>query len=68
VRFEPGQSRAVTLIALAGTRTVSGFRQAVMGSLDRPPVKLVKAKSVKLKKAAGRPKPARRAHNSTLKR
>jgi urease subunit beta len=68
VRFEPGQSREVTLIALAGTRTVYGFRQEVMGSLDKPTVKQVKAKSVKLKKAAGRPKPARRAHNSTLKR
>jgi urease subunit gamma/beta len=33
VRFEPGQSREVTLVALAGTRTVYGFRQAVMGKL-----------------------------------
>ncbi|MTW14734.1 urease subunit beta [Rhodoplanes serenus] len=33
VRFEPGQSRAVTLIPLAGTRTVFGFRQEVMGPL-----------------------------------
>jgi urease subunit gamma/beta len=33
VRFEPGQSREVRLIALAGTRTVYGFRQAVMGRL-----------------------------------
>ena len=33
VRFEPGQSREVTLIPLAGGRTVYGFRQAVMGSL-----------------------------------
>ena len=34
VRFEPGQSRTVTLIALAGSRMVYGFRQAVMGKLD----------------------------------
>jgi len=33
VRFEPGQSREVTLIPLAGGRTVYGFRQAVMGNL-----------------------------------
>jgi urease subunit beta len=36
VRIEPGQSRTVTLVALAGTRTVYGFRQAVMGPLDGP--------------------------------
>ena len=34
VRFEPGQTRAVTLIPYAGTRTVYGFNQAVMGPLD----------------------------------
>jgi urease beta subunit len=33
VRFEPGQSRTVTLVALSGTRTVYGFRQGVMGKL-----------------------------------
>ena len=33
VRFEPGQSREVTLVALAGKRVVYGFRQAVMGKL-----------------------------------
>jgi urease subunit beta len=33
VRFEPGQSREVTLVALAGKRTVYGFRQNVMGKL-----------------------------------
>jgi urease subunit beta len=35
VRFEPGQSREVTLVALAGTRTVYGFRQEVMGKLEK---------------------------------
>jgi urease subunit beta len=49
VRFEPGQTREVRLVALAGTRTVYGFRQEVMGALD---------------KATGRPKPARRAPGS----
>jgi urease subunit beta len=33
VRFEPGQTREVTLVALAGSRTVYGFRQEVMGKL-----------------------------------
>ena len=33
VRFEPGQSREVTLVAIAGARTVYGFRGAVMGGL-----------------------------------
>jgi urease subunit beta len=33
VRFEPGQSREVTLVALVGKRTIYGFRQDVMGKL-----------------------------------
>src|SRR5271170_6577025 len=33
VRFEPGQTRDVTLIPLAGGREVFGFRQEVMGKL-----------------------------------
>lgn len=33
VRFEPGQSRTVTLVAMAGAREVYGFRQQVMGKL-----------------------------------
>jgi urease subunit beta len=33
VRFEPGQTREVTLVALAGARTVYGFRQEVMGEI-----------------------------------
>ncbi len=35
VRFEPGQTREVHLVALAGTRTVYGFRQEVMGKLQK---------------------------------
>lgn len=34
VRFEPGQSREVTLVPLLGGRTVFGFNQKVMGALD----------------------------------
>ena len=33
VRFEPGQSREVSLIPYQGARLVFGFNQAVMGSL-----------------------------------
>jgi urease subunit beta len=33
VRFEPGQTRNITLVALAGKRTIYGFRQDVMGKL-----------------------------------
>ena len=33
VRFEPGQGRTVTLVALGGARKVFGFRGEVMGSL-----------------------------------
>jgi urease subunit beta len=49
VRFEPGQSRTVELVALAGARVVYGFTGTVMGPLDatvrmnaarRPPAKM----------------------------
>jgi urease subunit beta len=33
VRFEPGQSRKVSLVPYAGARIVYGFRGAVMGPL-----------------------------------
>ncbi|SDR48231.1 urease subunit beta/urease subunit gamma/beta [Rhizobiales bacterium GAS191] len=33
VRFEPGQTREVRLVAIAGTRTVYGFRGDVMGKI-----------------------------------
>jgi len=33
VRFEPGQTRDVQLVAFAGKREVYGFRQEVMGKL-----------------------------------
>jgi len=35
VRFEPGQQRTVTLVALGGDRKVFGFNSLVMG--DLPP-------------------------------
>src|SRR5262250_877440 len=33
VRFEPGQTREVSLVPFAGERDVYGFRQQVMGKL-----------------------------------
>ncbi len=34
VRFEPGQSRTVELVALGGDRAVYGFNARVMGKLE----------------------------------
>ncbi|MXN65798.1 urease subunit beta [Stappia sp. GBMRC 2046] len=34
VRFEPGQTRDVTLVPVAGARTIYGFNARVMGELD----------------------------------
>lgn len=34
VRFEPGQTREITLVPLRGKRTVFGFNAKVMGGLD----------------------------------
>ena len=33
VRFEPGQTREVTLVAIAGNRRIFGFNQKIMGDL-----------------------------------
>ncbi len=35
VRFEPGQSRDVTLVSYAGARRIFGFNQKVMGDLQK---------------------------------
>jgi urease subunit beta len=37
VRFEPGQTREVSLVAYVGARLVYGFNQAVMGALPERP-------------------------------
>jgi urease subunit beta len=33
VRFEPGQTRDVQLVAISGARTIYGFRQEIMGKV-----------------------------------
>lgn len=38
VRFEPGDTKSVTLVALAGNRVVRGLNDLVNGSLDDPQV------------------------------
>jgi len=58
VRFEPGQTREVILVALAGKREIYGFRQEVMGKLQ--------INKTAHKKAAGKPKLARRAQRSAV--
>ncbi|RKF12832.1 urease subunit beta [Alginatibacterium sediminis] len=35
VRFEPGQSRSVELVAFGGDRIVYGFQGKVMGAIDK---------------------------------
>lgn len=35
VRFEPGQSRTIQLVPFCGALRIMGFRQEVMGALDR---------------------------------
>ena len=37
VRFEPGQSREVSLVPYAGARLVYGFHKSVMGALPKQP-------------------------------
>ncbi len=39
VRFEPGQTREVSLVPYAGARLVYGFQRAVMGALPQGPVR-----------------------------
>ena len=39
VRFEPGDTKDVNLVALAGTRTVQGLNSLVNGSLDAPEIR-----------------------------
>ena len=54
IRFEPGQTRSVALVAYAGTRKVYGFNATVMGALDKavPPTKSATKKPVAKKPAA----------------
>src|SRR4249920_2653398 len=46
VRFEPGDTRDVELVALGGTREVVGLNQLVEGPLDEENVKVAALKAV----------------------
>jgi urease subunit beta len=39
VRFEPGQTKSITLIPYRGQRIAFGFRQEVMGALSETPLR-----------------------------
>ena len=56
VRFEPGQSRTIELVELAGSKTVFGFQGQVMGALlvkaSTKTAKAVAKKTVKVPVAA----------------
>jgi len=71
VRFEPGQSRTVELVALAGDRIVFGFAGAVMGPLDAPaPTRLrrrPKKKPASQRRSSGN-KPAAKVRSSAKKK
>jgi urease subunit beta len=50
VRFEPGQTRSVALVALAGARKVYGFNGKVMGALEEKPSERDAEKEAQIKK------------------
>ncbi|MGG6295975.1 urease subunit beta [Leptolyngbya sp. AN02str] len=58
VRFEPGDEKEVTLVALAGSREVYGFNAKIEGSLDKAAKKMSKldSKSDEKKKADAKKK------------
>lgn len=57
IRFEPGQTREVQLVAYVGARKVYGFNNKVMGALDR---KGASAKKPVAKKLAAKTKKGKR--------
>ena len=64
VRFEPGQTRTVTLVALAGARVVYGFTGAVMGPLDTKRMGAATRATVARRAPAAKPKSAKAAKRS----
>jgi len=62
VRFEPGQTRTVELVALGGARVVYGFTGAVMGPLEP------KREAASKRAAGAKRKPAPRAKAKTAAR
>ena len=54
VRFEPGDTRDVELVALGGTRVVAGLNRLVEGALDDPDLR---RRALEAVKAFALPKP-----------
>ena len=66
VRFEPGQTREVTLVALAGKRTIYGFRQDVMGKLvNAAPLKAITGRPSSARHTLSDPFPGRARERTT---
>jgi urease beta subunit len=55
VRFEPGQSREVTLVAYAGDRKVYGFQGKITGALEAKAKSKAPAKKPSTKKPSKKP-------------
>jgi urease subunit beta len=54
VRFEPGQTRTIELVDMAGGRAVYGFQGKVMGALDLAKKAAVKASTKETSKTPAR--------------
>jgi urease subunit beta len=65
VRFEPGQTREVELVALSGDRIVYGFAGRVMGPLDKPVAKATRKVAGDAAKKATRKAPAAKSRSRT---
>ena len=55
MRFEPGQTREVRLVAYAGARVAMGFRGEVMGQLDPPSAERAAKNPAASAKSRGKP-------------
>ena len=64
VRFEPGQTRTVELVALAGDRIVYGFTGAVMGPLEPKAKAVVRRRQPPAGKRGAKPIAASRTKRS----
>ena len=60
IRFEPGQTREVRLVAYAGARKVYGFNAKVMGALDKKAAAKPAAKKPAAQKPAAKTKKGKR--------
>ncbi|MGB3570907.1 MAG: urease subunit beta [Phormidesmis sp.] len=64
VRFEPGDTKMVTLVALAGDRTVQGLNDLVNGSLDDPQVRVAAIERMQAQGYSSRRNPSAESNRS----